>query len=150
MYTAAKVFFITRQVELARKKKFTTTALGPEDETFVIYVASLVVSNINQTYLFYKAQIALLKVDKAPTTISLEYFDFADVFSLEQVVDLSEYMGFQNQAIDLVDYKQPSYGSMYSLERVELEILKAYIKTYLTNSFIKSFKSPTVILIFCY
>ena len=37
--------------------------------------------------------------------------------------------------------QQPSFGPIYNLESVELEILKTYIETNLANSFIRSFKS---------
>ena len=39
-------------------------------------------------------------------------------------------------AIELEKGKQPSFGLIYSLRPVELEILKTYIKTNLANSFI--------------
>lgn len=41
----------------------------------------------------------------------------------------------------LEDCKQSPYDLIYSIEPIELERLKAYIKTNLANSFIKLFKS---------
>ena len=80
--------------------------------------------------------------EEAPTKISAEYLDFADVFSPDLASKLSKYTGINNHAIELVNSQQPSYGPIYSLELVELETLKAYIKTNLANGFIRLFKLP--------
>ena len=45
-------------------------------------------------------------------------------------------------AIKLEEGKQPFFGPIYSLEPVELETLKIYIKTNLANNFIRPFKFP--------
>ena len=45
-------------------------------------------------------------------------------------------------AIKLEKSKQPLFGPIYSLELIELETLKTYIKTNLVNDFIWFFKSP--------
>ena len=76
-----------------------------------------------------KAQIAHLKTD------------FADVFSSKLATELPEYE-ISNNVIELVDNWQLPYGPIYSLEPIELEILKAYIKNNLTNRLIKPFMSP--------
>ena len=44
-------------------------------------------------------------------------------------------------AIKLEEGKQPLFGPIYSLELVELETLKTYIKTNLANGFIRPSKS---------
>ena len=54
----------------------------------------------------------------------------------------SEYTGINKLAIELVEGKLPPYGPIYSLGPVELETLKAYIKTYLMTGFIRPSKSP--------
>lgn len=46
-----------------------------------------------------------------------------------------------NHAIKLEESKQPLFGSIYSLELIELEMLKTYIKINLANDFIRPFKS---------
>ncbi len=89
-----------------------------------------------------KAQIAHLKADKAPTKVSSEYADFADVFLPKLASELPEHMGIYDHAIKLVDDRQPLYGPIYSLGPVELETLKAYIENNLANSFIRPSKSP--------
>ena len=45
-------------------------------------------------------------------------------------------------AIKLEKDKQPPFRPIYSLELVELEALKTYIKTNLANNFIRPSKSP--------
>ncbi len=57
-------------------------------------------------------------------------------------MELPEHIRINNHAIELVDTWQPPYGPIYSLEPVELEILKAYIKNNRANGFIRPFKSP--------
>lgn len=44
---------------------------------------------------------------------------------------LIENTGINEYAIELIDGKQFSYGSIYALSLVELESLKAYIKIHL-------------------
>ena len=44
-------------------------------------------------------------------------------------MELSENTGINKHAIELVEGKQYPYGPINSLNRVELEMLKAYIKT---------------------
>ena len=45
-------------------------------------------------------------------------------------------------AIKLEKNKKPSFGSIYSLGQVELEMLKTYIETNIVNGFIQPSKSP--------
>lgn len=68
------------------------------------------------------------------------YADFADVFSLNLVVELPKYNRINNFTIQMINGKQPFYDPIYSLELVEMETLKIYIKTNLANDFIKPFK----------
>lgn len=96
---------------------------------------------------FCKVQIALLKADKAPTILLLQYSNFIDVFSPELVVELSEYTEINNHTIDLVNDKQLPYEPVYSLGPVELKILKTYIETNLVSGFIRFSKSPASALI---
>ena len=93
-------------------------------------------------YPFQAAQIRLLKANKASITISAKYFNYTNVFSLELIVELPEHIGINNHTIKLEKGKLLSYSPIYSLRLVELEMLKAYIKTNLANNFIKLSKSP--------
>ena len=92
-------------------------ALNKKSETFVIYVASLnltpgIHSNI-------AAQIVSLLIEKV--RISDKYLDFADVISEEKALVLLERTELNEHAINLKNGKQPSYGPIYSLGRVELK-----------------------------
>ena len=70
------------------------------------------------------------------------------MFSPDLAYKFSKYIKINDYAIKLENGQQLSYGSIYSLGAVKLETLKAYIKTNLANSFIKSSKSLKGILIF--
>ncbi len=58
-------------------------------------------------------------------------------------MELPENTGINENAIKLVEGKQPSQGPIYSLSPVELETLKTYIETHLKTGFIWPSKSPT-------
>lgn len=51
--------------------------------------------------------------------------------------------GINKYVIKLVEGKQLPYGLIYSLNLIELEILKIYIEIYLKTGFIYFFKSLT-------
>ena len=130
-------------MKLINKKEFAAAALDADSETFVVHVAVLDIKGTNMAvYPSWAAQIGLLKANKAPTTVPTKYSNYTDVFSSELAAKLPEHTGINNHAIELEDGKQPSYGPIYSLGPVELETLKAYIKTNLANGFIRPFKSP--------
>ena len=56
-------------------------------------------------------------------------------------LELLKHTGINDHAIKLIDNRQPSYGSIYNLELVELETLKTYIETNQANNFIIPSKS---------
>lgn len=56
-------------------------------------------------------------------------------------MELSENININKYAMKLIEDKQPSYKSIYSLGLLKLEILKAYIKTYLKTGLIWLSKS---------
>ncbi len=57
-------------------------------------------------------------------------------------MELPENTKTNEHVIELIDGKQPLYGPIYALNPLELETLKAYIKTHLKTGFIWPFKSP--------
>ena len=132
------------------KKEFAATALDPEYETYVVHItflSSIPLASLGSTPLnvnpSLRPQISGLITKKAPTKVSAKYLDFADIFSLDLASELPKHRRINDHAIKLVDgCQQPSYGSIYSLGLVKLEILKAYIETNLANKFIKPSKSP--------
>lgn len=85
-------------------KEFAAATFDPNDETFVVYVATLASfsSNIDSSRW---AQIVSLKANEAPTVVLFEYADFADIFLLDLATKLLEYTGINNHSINLVDSK---------------------------------------------
>lgn len=79
------------------------------------------------------AQIPLLVAKKL--TILVKYLDYLDIFSKKLAVKLPKRFIINKHLIDLKLEKQPLYGSIYSLESIELETLKTHIKTNLANGF---------------
>ena len=93
-----------------------------------------------------KAQLALLLTKKV--TMPIKYLDFVNVF-LEKLANvLSERTGANEHTIELEKGKQPSYGTIYSLEPVELKIFKTYIKTNLPYT-LKKDKFPLIVFGHC-
>ena len=107
-------------------------------EDFVVYVSSIALRIT--MYQARKAQLALLLVEKV--TVLTEYSDFAYVFLEKSANVLQERTWANEHAIKLEKGKQPSYRPIYSLEPVELETFKTYIKTNPSNGFIWVLKSP--------
>ena len=129
------------------KKVFAAIALDLKNETFVVHIASLS-SNTSPSsspldvHPSRRPQVSGLIAKEALTKVLAEYSNFADVFPLDLTSELPEYTGINNHAIELVDGQQPPYGPIYSLGVVELETLKVYIETNLTNRFIRPSKFP--------
>lgn len=114
-----------------------TAALDLGKEAFVIYVAYLGAKIfIHPTW---KAWIALLLAEKI--TVPDEYLDFGDVFSKDSAAEQPPRSDINKYAIDLKLGKEPPYKPIYSLEPVEFQTLKTYIKTNLANGFIRPSKS---------
>ena len=130
-YTTAIALLTIKQAELIDKKEFAKAALNENFKTFFVYVASLdVVPGIHPDK---KAQIASLLSEEVK--IPDGYSDFADVFSEKKALVLPERTDINKHAIKLEYGKQPPYGPIYSLELMELEILKTYIETHLKTGF---------------
>ena len=111
-------------------------------EAFVVYVISFSTMPI---YPARETQIALLvaKEVKIPT----KYSDFLNVFLEKKASILPKVTKLNQHAIELKESQQPPYGSIYSLDPVEFETLKTYIKINLANGFIRPLKLPTGALI---
>lgn len=77
-----------------------------------------------------------------------EYQDYAKVFLLDLAMELPENTSINKYVNNLEDGKQLFYRLIYALSLVELETLKAYIKTHLKTGFIHSFKFLASALIF--
>ena len=149
-YTAAEALPTTKRIELIDKKEFAKATLDEESKTFVIHIAvleALVESAEMTIHLAQAAQIAALWQDEAPTKVPPKYAHYADVFWFDLAMELPENTGINKHAIKLEVGKQSPYRLIYSLEPVELETLKIYIKTHLKTSFIQPSKSPAGALI---
>ena len=146
-YTTKKVLSTIRYIELGDKKKFAAIMLNPEYEIYIVHVESvnsnvLPSSSLLNVHTSRKPQIAGLIAKEAPTKVPAKYLDFADVFLPNLAFKLPDHTRINEHAIKLIDSQQPSYRSIYNLELVELETLKAYIETNLANEFIRLSKSP--------
>ena len=137
MYIIAEALPITNWVKLIDKKKFANTTLDENSETFIIFILALEAMIIHP---FRIARIAALKWDKASTKILIEYYDYADIFSIDLVMELFKNTSINKYAIKLVEEKELSYKLIYALSLIKLEILKAYIEIYLKTGFIQTFK----------
>ena len=111
-------------------------ALDENIETFVMHTSSL--GSKMSIHPARKAQLALLLTKKV--YVSIKYPDFADVFSEKLANVLPKHTGANKCAIKLEKNKQPTYKPIYSLGPVELETLKIYIETNLTNNLIQANK----------
>ena len=87
-----------------------------------------------------QAHVRALLFDKTSTKVLAEYSNYNDIFLLENTAEFPENIGINKHAIKLKKNKQSSFGPIYSLEPIELETLKTYIKTNLANGFIWSSK----------
>ena len=114
----------------------------------MVHVAALEASLAGMAFHpLWAAQISALIQNKALTKVPLKYANYPDVFSFNLAMELPKNTGINKNAIKLQDDQQPAYGSIYSLEPVELETLKTYIETHLKTGFIWLFKSPAGALI---
>ena len=58
--------------------------------------------------------IAALQCDKSPTKVLVEYADYANVFSLDLVIKLSENTNINKYVIKLLEGKKPTYRPIYA------------------------------------
>ena len=89
----------------------------------------------------------ILLFNEVPTAILGKYFNYSDVFLVENIAEFPEYTKINDQTIHLKEDKQLLFGFIYSLRSVKLKILKKYIKNNLANNFIRIFKFPANVLI---
>ena len=152
-YITEEALSTIKHIQLIEKKEFAAIALNPVHEIFVFYIASLSAPYLSYTPLnvdvhpSYRSQISGLIAETPPTKILVRYLDFVDKFFLDLASELLEHTEINDYAIKLVYGQRSPYGLIYSLRSVELETLKAYIKTNLANVFIRRSKSPTNALI---
>lgn len=79
---------------------FVAAILNLGDETFLVYV---IFFNSNfGVYLFCRAKIVLLKVDKVFSLTPSKNTDFANIFSPNLVAKFLEYTGIKNHTNNLI------------------------------------------------
>ena len=112
----------------------------------MIYVA---IQKQEEILVHFKKQVYVraLLFDKALIKVSIEYFNYNNVFSVENIAKLLKNIRINEHTIELEESKQPLFRLIYSLELIELETLKTYIKTNLANGFIQPSKSLAGVLI---
>ena len=141
-YTTNEALPTTERVQIVDPKEFVIAALDVDSETFVVHVAIREREEM-PVHSKRQAQVRALLFDEAPTEVPAEYFDYSNVFSVENAEKLPENTRINEHAIELEKDKQPPFGLIYSLGLIELETLKTYIKINLANDFIRPSKSPT-------
>ena len=87
-----------------------------------------------------KAQVKTFIFNETLTIILIKYSDYSNIFLTENIAKLPEYTRINDHIIKQEKGKQPFFGLNYSLKPIKFEILKTYIKSNLTNSFIQPFK----------
>ena len=100
----------------------------------MIYIAALEAEILIQ--LSRITQIAALQWNKVFIKIPANCFDYANVFSVDLAMELSENTNINKYVIKLIKEKQSLHGIIYTLNLRKQEILKAYINTDLKTGFI--------------
>ena len=145
-YTTNKILPTIKQVQLIHPQEFVIAALDVNNKTFIVHVAIWKWEEM-PVHSKKQVQVGALLFDKAPTKVIVEYFNYSNVFSVENIVEFPENTEMNEHAIKLEEGKQPPFGLIYSLGQVELEMLKTYIKINLANNFIRPSKSLAGVLI---
>ena len=149
-YTTNKALPTIKQVQIIDKKDIIIAALDANSKTFIVHIAIQKYEKMpmySEKQAQIKAQVRALLFNEALIKVSVEYFDYSNVFSAKYAAEYPENTGMNEHVIKLEEDKQPPFGSIYSLGLVELETLKTYIKTNLANGFIWPSKSPVEALI---
>lgn len=121
-----------RCLELVDPETFAQDALDKKASCFVVHVAALALASIHASRTANIGTISTEDNIKLPP----EYSDYAKVFSAEEANKLPEHTADDHKII-LEDNTTPPHGPIYSLGATELETLRAYIETNLSNGFIR-------------
>lgn len=90
-----------------------------------------------------EAQVGTLIFDEASIIDFAKYSNYSNILWVKNTAELLEYTRINNYTIKQKESNKPPFGSIYSLEPIELKTLKTYIKTMLANGVIWPFKCPT-------
>lgn len=100
-----------------RKKEFVAVAFDLQYEIFVVYITFL--SSDSSIHLLCRAQIALLKADKAFILVLSEYANFINILSSNLIAKLSKHTKINDYATHLKKGQQPPYGPIYNIRPVK-------------------------------
>ena len=106
-YTTEKALSTTKYVKLIGKKEFTAAALDSKYKIYIVHIKSISSVVLPSSFLLdtdihpsRRSQVSSLIADKAPTKVSAEYLDFADIFSPDLASKLPKHIGINNHAIE--------------------------------------------------
>ena len=131
----------TCRVNIIESENFAELAINKDADCFAIHASQVVSANEPSMHQDRQDHIARANVART-VNLPSEYIEYFDIFSDSDAAELPSH-GPTNHIIDLIDEKQSSYDPIYSLNEVELNTLRGYIETNLTNDFIRPSTSPT-------
>jgi hypothetical protein len=88
------------------------------------------------------AQVNAISASNVPTSVPLEYAEYADVFEEKNAHQLPPHRPNVDHEIPLVPDAKPVFGPIYNLSETELKTLKDYIDKMIAKGFIRPSKSP--------
>ena len=116
-------------------ENFTELVINKNADYFAIHASQVISANESSMHQDRQDHIARTNVART-VNLPSEYVEYFDIFSDSDAIELSSHEP-TNHIIDLIDEKQPPYDPIYSLNEVELNTLRSYIETNLTNGFIR-------------
>lgn len=88
-HNAVTIPLTIKNVKLIKKGEFAVAIVDKKAKTFVVHLAALQATSI---YSSRKAQIGALIAKKLPIEIPSEYYNYADIFSLDLAIKLLEHI----------------------------------------------------------
>lgn len=98
-YTIVRALITTRRVKLIKKKNFAKAVWDEDVKTFVVDM-SLLSLRLMRIHLAWEARMALILNEEL--TVSMEYANFADIFSKESAKILPKSTSVNKHAIQLI------------------------------------------------
>lgn len=89
-YTAIETLPTTSQIKLINREEFAKTTLDKNPKTFVVHVATLVVTEGDgmKVHSFQTPELAALQWDKVPIKVPAKYTKYTDIFSTDLAIEL--------------------------------------------------------------
>ncbi|HYP42903.1 MAG TPA: hypothetical protein VEQ18_02670, partial [Candidatus Nitrosocosmicus sp.] len=88
-----------------------------------------------EEYLSHPKPSDIEEINQIKEMVPVDYHDFIQLFTKEDADKIPPHR-YIDHAIDLVDGKQPSFGPLYNMSKLELKVLKDYLDKYLSKGFI--------------